>query len=58
MVQKNDPIIRKGLAIGADDAVRIDGQSADAFAIAKEISNFATDEGFDLILCGKENHQL
>jgi len=51
---ENDPIIRKGLAIGADDAVRIDGQSADAFAIAKEISNFATDEGFDLILCGKE----
>ncbi len=51
---ENDPIIRKALAIGADDAVRIDSAAADAFAVAKEITNYAADKQFDLILCGKE----
>ena len=51
---ENDPIIRKALAIGADDSVRIDAQTSDAFIVAKEIANFATNKGYDLILCGKE----
>jgi electron transfer flavoprotein beta subunit len=49
-----DPIIRKALAIGADSAVRIDGQPLDSLHVAKEIANYAADKGFDLILCGKE----
>jgi electron transfer flavoprotein beta subunit len=49
-----DPIIRKALAIGADSAVRIDGEPLDALYVAKEIANYAKDKGFDLILCGKE----
>ncbi|MBD79396.1 MAG: electron transfer flavoprotein subunit alpha [Crocinitomicaceae bacterium] len=51
---ENDPIIRKALAIGADDAVRIDTEANDAFLVAKEIANYASDKGYDLILCGKE----
>lgn len=51
---ENDPIIRKALAIGADDAVRIDTEANDAFKVAKEIANYASDKGYDLILCGKE----
>jgi electron transfer flavoprotein beta subunit len=51
---ENDPIIRKALAIGADDAVRIDAPAEDAFAVAKEVANYASDKGYDLILCGKE----
>lgn len=50
----DDPIIRKALAIGADDAVRIDGEAADAFYVAKQIAEYAKDKGFDLILTGKE----
>ena len=49
-----DPIIRKALAIGADDAVRVDAQPTDAFQVASEIANYAKDNGFDMILCGKE----
>lgn len=51
---ENDPVIRKALAIGADDAVRIDTPATDAFGVAKEIANYASDKGYDLVLCGKE----
>lgn len=46
--------IRKGLAIGADEAVRVDAQPADAFSIAQQIAAYAKDKAFDLILAGKE----
>jgi electron transfer flavoprotein beta subunit len=49
-----EPIIRKALAIGADDAVRIDSEPADPYSTAKSISDYAKDKGFDLILAGKE----
>jgi len=51
---ENDIIIRKALAIGADDAVRINMEATDALHIAEEIANFAKDEGYDMILTGKE----
>ncbi len=50
----SEATIRKGLAIGADDAVRIDGEPNDAFAVAEQIAAYAKDKGFDLILAGKE----
>lgn len=50
----DDAIIRKGLAIGADDAIRIDTDAKDAYQVAAEIGNFAKEEGYDLILTGKE----
>lgn len=50
----NEPIIRKALAIGADDAVRIDLESGDSFVVASQIASYAKDKGFDMILCGKE----
>ncbi len=49
-----DAIMRKALAIGADEAVRINAEPTDAFFVANEIANYAKDKGFDLILCGKE----
>lgn len=49
-----EQIIRKALAIGADDAVRIDAPESDALTVAKHIANYAKGKGFDLILCGKE----
>lgn len=50
----HDPIIRKALAIGADDAVRVNADATDGYFAAKQIANYAKDQGYDLILLGKE----
>lgn len=50
----SEATIRKGLAIGADDAVRIDAEPNDAFAVAEQIAAYAKDKGFDMIMAGKE----
>jgi electron transfer flavoprotein beta subunit len=50
----NDIIIRKALAIGADGAVRIDEEPADAYVTAANIAAYASDKGFDMIFTGKE----
>lgn len=50
----NDAIIRKALAIGGDDAVRIDAEPDDAFFVADQIAQFARSEQCDIILLGKE----
>ncbi len=50
----NDTVIRKALAIGADDAVRINAEPQSALFIAKQIAEFAKEEGYDLIFTGKE----
>lgn len=52
---ETEPTIRKALAIGADDAVRIDAEPADAWFVANEIANYAKDKSFDLILMGRES---
>jgi electron transfer flavoprotein beta subunit len=49
-----DPIIRKALAIGADNAVRIDAEPGDASFVARQIAEYAKDKGFDLVFTGKE----
>ena len=46
--------LRKALAIGADEAVRIDAEPMDAYVVAAEIANYAKTQGFDLVLTGKE----
>jgi electron transfer flavoprotein beta subunit len=50
----SEPVIRKGLAIGADNAVRINGEAPDAFYVADQIADYAVKNNFDLILVGKE----
>lgn len=50
----DDAVIRKALAIGADDAVRIDTPATDAYFTAMQIAEFAKGKGYDLILTGKE----
>lgn len=50
----DDAIIRKALAIGADDAVRIDTDPTDAYYTAMQIAEYAKGNGFDLVLTGKE----
>ncbi len=50
----NDAVIRKGLAIGADDAVRIDADPKSSYFVAKQIAAYAADKEFDVVLTGKE----
>lgn len=49
-----DPIIRKALAVGADDAVRIDSEPKDAYHVASLIANYAKENDYDMVLLGKE----
>lgn len=50
----DDAVIRKALAIGADEAVRIDADPLDAYFVAMQIANYAKENNFDLVLTGKE----
>lgn len=50
-----DATIRKALAIGADSAVRVDAQPKDAWFVANQIAHYAKDQGFDLVLTGRES---
>lgn len=50
-----DPTIRKALAIGADDAVRVDAAPRDAYFTAFQIAEYARSNDFDMILCGRES---
>lgn len=50
-----DANIRKALAIGAHDAVRINAAPQNAFFVAAEIAAYAKDKGFDMILTGRES---
>ena len=50
----SEPTIRKGLALGADDAVRVNAESPDAFFVAEQIAKYAKENNYELILVGKE----
>ncbi|MFN4972329.1 MAG: electron transfer flavoprotein subunit beta/FixA family protein [Bacteroidota bacterium] len=47
--------IRKALAIGAHEAVRVNAEPTDAFFVAEQIAAYAKNEQFDLILTGRES---
>jgi electron transfer flavoprotein beta subunit len=47
--------LRKALAIGADDAIRVNAEATDGFTVAKELAEIVKTENFDLVLCGKES---
>jgi len=53
-VAADDAVIRKALAIGADDAVRIDVEPKDAYSAAMQIASYAKENAYDLVLTGKE----
>lgn len=50
----SEATIRKGLAIGADDAVRIDAEGPDSYFVAEQIANYAKTNNYNLIMAGKE----
>ena len=50
----SDPIIRKALALGGDEAIRVNVNSQDSFYIASQIAEIAKQNNYDLIFTGKE----
>lgn len=51
----NEANIRKALAIGADDAIRINAEATDAYMVASQIAAVASKNNYDLILTGRES---
>ena len=49
-----DVMIRKALALGGDEAIRVNAEPGDSFYVASQIAAVAREGGYDLILTGKE----
>ena len=54
-LSETEPTLRKALAIGADEAVRVNAEPADSFFVASQIAAQAKAGGYDLILMGRES---
>lgn len=50
-----EPTIRKALAIGADDAIRVDAEPGDAYFVAAQLAEVLKNDPYDMILCGIES---
>jgi len=51
----SEPTIRKALAIGADDAIRVNSESSDAYFVAAQLAGVIKKEQYDIIMCGIES---
>lgn len=47
--------IRKALAIGADEAIRVNAVPTDGFAVAKQLAEVVKAGSYDVVICGKES---
>lgn len=52
---ETDPTLRKALAIGADEAIRIDADPTDGFYVASQIAEVVKENQYDLIIAGRES---
>jgi electron transfer flavoprotein beta subunit len=50
-----EPTLRKALAIGANEAIRINANPTDGFFVAKQLAEVVKNGAYDLIICGKES---
>jgi len=50
-----EPTLRKALAIGADEAIRVNAYPSDSFFVAKQIAKVVQDGDYDLIIAGRES---
>jgi len=57
-----EPTLRKALAIGADEAVRVDAEPKDAYQVAAQLADFVKQDPYDIIFAGIEssdyNHSM
>lgn len=52
---ETEPTLRKALAIGADDAIRVNAEPKDAHFVAQQIAAIAKEGAYDLIIAGRES---
>jgi electron transfer flavoprotein beta subunit len=52
---ETEPTLRKALAIGADDAVRIDADPLDAYQVAEQLAGYVRQNPYDIIFAGIES---
>jgi len=52
---ETEPTLRKSLAIGADNAIRVNAEATDGFFVAKQLAKVVQDGGYDLVIAGRES---
>ena len=52
---ETEPTLRKALAIGANEAIRVNANATDGFYVAKQLAEVIKNGGYDLIIAGKES---
>jgi electron transfer flavoprotein beta subunit len=52
---ETEPTLRKALAIGANEAIRINANPTDGFYVAKQLAEVIQSGGYDLVIAGKES---
>ena len=50
-----EPTMRKALAIGADEAIRVNAEPTDGFFVAQQLADVIKNGGYDLIIAGRES---
>ncbi len=52
---ETEPTLRKALAIGADEAIRVNTPATDGFSVAKQLANVVKEGGYNLVIAGRES---
>lgn len=52
---ETEATLRKALAIGANEAIRVNANPTDGFFVAKQLAEVIKNGGYDLIIAGKES---
>lgn len=52
---ETEPTLRKALAIGANDAIRVNANPTDSFFVAKQLAEVIKNGSYDLVIAGKES---
>ena len=52
---ETEPTLRKALAIGANEAIRINADPSDGFFVAKQLAEVIKNGNYDLVIAGKES---
>ncbi len=52
---ETEPTLRKALAIGADEAIRVNTAATDGYSVAKQLANVIQEGGYDLVIAGRES---
>lgn len=50
-----EPMLRKTLALGADEAIRVDVKPEDSHQVARELAAVVKDGEYDLVIAGRES---